>query len=484
MSTQTATCARCGIQLSAGLSGTCPKCLLESELPPARIGNVLELHEEIGGGGMGTVFRAVHLRLGRPVAVKFLSSALAGDPEVQARFEREARLLARLSHPNIVQVHDFGEEGEQSYIVMEYVDGQPLSACLPIPTQRAIEIGVQVCDALAYAHREGVIHRDIKPENIMLDRAGNVKITDFGIARLARPDEPGWTLTAAQVALGTPHYLAPEVLRGAPPDPRADLYALGVVLYQAVTGKLPVGDFDPLPGRLDRIVRTALAPDPERRFATALEMRRALSALNLDSGTEELSAHERFWILGASALSVVAAALAIWAGLQSLTPRIVRAGDISPLTFGPSQRLPDGRIVSFARFETTPMLVAVAGLSIALVALGLLRRHWGEAGLDAPRPARPLRESRRVLLLGICSIALYAIYRWGEQEHPALLLTYIPVLGGLLELSTLFVFFTGMLQAWRTARPLSREPLLFAGIALALLPPIWEFSRFIGAWKP
>ena len=158
---------------------------------------------------------------------------------------------------------------------MEYVDGLPLAAQLPLPAERAVAVAEQVCAALAYAHARGVVHRDIKPDNILIDADGRVKVADFGIARLSGDD---WAITAPQQTAGTPHYQAPEALAGAPPDPRMDLYALGVVLYQSISGQLPIGAFAPLSGRIDRVVRRALAADPARRYRDADEMRHALRA--------------------------------------------------------------------------------------------------------------------------------------------------------------------------------------------------------------
>src|SRR5262249_1851065 len=146
---------------------------------------------------------------------------------------------------------------------------------LPVPLERALELAGQAAGALAYAHAQGVVHRDLKPANMLVDAEGRLKITDFGLARSAA-DEPGWALTRSGQAMGTPLYSAPEALRGAAPDPRMDVYSLGAVLYELVSGRPPLGDFPSLPPPLDAVVRRALAPDPARRFASMDEMRRAL----------------------------------------------------------------------------------------------------------------------------------------------------------------------------------------------------------------
>jgi eukaryotic-like serine/threonine-protein kinase len=220
----------------------CPRCLLaddddddiaEIETPPG-----LELGEELGRGGMGRVFRARHVGLDRAVAVKLLPPALAGDEDFQARFSREARALAQLGHPHVVGVHDFGvTAGGQSYLVMELVPGGTLAARLPLAPDEALRVTAEICDGLAYAHAKGIVHRDVKPANVLFDAAGRARLADFGIARLL--DAPAGSLTRPSLVLGTPAYMAPESRAGAAPDPRADVFAVGVLLHEALTGRLP-----------------------------------------------------------------------------------------------------------------------------------------------------------------------------------------------------------------------------------------------------
>ncbi len=204
---------------------------------------------ELGRGGMGVVYRGVQLNLERPVAIKLLAPHLAANPAFAERFAREARALARLSHPNIVAVHDFGQAGSFFYLVMEFVDGANLRHVMRegrIEPKQALEIVPQICDALQYAHDEGIVHRDIKPENILLDKRGRVKIADFGLAKLLshRPDEANFTLTQSHQVLGTPRYMAPEQFEWPlTTDHRADIYSLGVVFYEMLTGELPMGRF-------------------------------------------------------------------------------------------------------------------------------------------------------------------------------------------------------------------------------------------------
>jgi serine/threonine-protein kinase len=421
---------------------------------------------------MGSVFAARHLRLGRSVAVKFLPPELATRPEFRARFEREAHALALLSHPNIVTVHDFGEEDGQGYIVMERVHGRPLSAALPMSPREALEVGLQVCDALGYAHAQGIVHRDIKPQNILLDSAGRVKVTDFGLARMVGEEGRGWTLTRADEALGTLYYLAPEVLKGATPNPRMDIYSLGVVLYQCVTGALPVGHFEPLPGPLDRIVRRALAQDPDKRYATAEELARDLRSARAQVGErpEELAPPERWWMRAMALLFTTATAVAGWALLVSLTPRKLRPTEANELTLVVLRPLEDGQLLSLARFEVWPTLGALAAFAVAGGAFGLLRVHWARTGLDRPDPDRRLLESRRLLQLGLASLALYVGRHLARRAGLTNLAAYIPLLGALCELFGLYLLWSGVLEAWRRSRPLDREPLLLVGLSLLLLP--------------
>jgi hypothetical protein len=243
----------------------------------------------LGRGGMGLVYRARQSRLDRLVALKVLPAEAAKDPAFAERFTREARALARLNHPHIVTLYDFGQAGPLPYFVMEYVDGTSLRERLrqgPLPPAEAVRLAVQVCNALEEARGEGLVHRDIKPENVLLDKRGRVKVADFGVAKLLQRKEGEFTLTGPWQVMGTFHYMAPEQL--ADPlrvDHRADIWSLGVVLYEMLTGERPVGRF-PLPSatpgvdaRLDAIVLRALERDPERRFARAEDMAKELEVL-------------------------------------------------------------------------------------------------------------------------------------------------------------------------------------------------------------
>src|SRR5881227_864386 len=224
---------------------------------------------------MGFVFKARQPKIERLVALKILPQSLAADPAFAERFTREGRVLARLNHPNIVTIHDFGQANGYFYLLMEFVDGvnlrQAMKAGRFTPAQ-ALAVVPKICEALEFAHSEGVLHRDIKPENILLDSKGRVKIADFGIAKLIGEPQADAHLTAIGGTLGTPHYMAPEqVEKPSSVDHRADIYSLGVVFYEMLTGELPIGKFQPpsqkvqVDVRLDDVVLHALEKEPSRR---------------------------------------------------------------------------------------------------------------------------------------------------------------------------------------------------------------------------
>jgi len=253
---------------------------------PAEIASLfpqLEILECLGRGGMGVVYKARQPRLNRLVALKILARDKEQDAPFAERFAREAQALARLSHPNIVAVHDFGEAGGHCYLVMEFVDGLNLRQLLQtgkIKPEQALAIVPKICEALQYAHEQGIVHRDIKPENILLDKQGRVKIADFGIAKMLGAEAGQQTLTGARDAVGTPHYMAPEQIeKPLTVDHRADIYSLGVVFYEMLTGELPLGKFQPpsqkvqVDVRLDEVVLRALEKEPERRYQQASEIK-------------------------------------------------------------------------------------------------------------------------------------------------------------------------------------------------------------------
>lgn len=261
------------------------------------LSNRYRITERIGLGGMAEVYRAQDSVLGRSVAVKVMLPQYANDPTFTARFRQEAAAAANLQSPYIVNVYDWGQDGETNFMVMEFVRGTDLKNAInqrgAINQRKVAEIGSQVCQALSVAHGMDIIHRDIKPQNIMIQPDGNVKVMDFGIARAKNS-----TLAKTSAVLGTAHYISPEQAQGKELTPASDIYSLGVVLYESATGKLPFDGPDsvsvamkqvqenPQPPRvvnpeispdLEAIILKAMAKKPEERFATALDMRRALN---------------------------------------------------------------------------------------------------------------------------------------------------------------------------------------------------------------
>ena len=301
-------CSTCGTPLPTDApEGLCPQCLVraafssqtgtastahgtDGKLPVPRPEEIadqfpqLEILAALGQGGMGVVYKARQVKLDRIVALKILRSTPEQDPAFADRFAREARALAKLDHPHIVTVHDSGKtEAGLYYLLMEFVDGPDLRGVIQsreLSPQQALTIVPQICDALQYAHDRGVVHRDIKPENILLDREGRVKIADFGLAKVlgSTPSEDG--LTKSRQVMGTPHYMAPEQFRTPQEvDHRADIYSLGVVLYEMLTGVPPMGHFPPpsqkveVDVRLDEVVLKALDSEPELRYQHASDVR-------------------------------------------------------------------------------------------------------------------------------------------------------------------------------------------------------------------
>jgi serine/threonine protein kinase len=357
------TCPSCGKPLAADApQGICPECLMKAGfgtasgtegagdsgfVPPAveaiaKLFPQLEVLELIGRGGMGAVYKARQPGLDRLVALKILPPRAGGDPGFAERFMREARALARLSHPNIVAVYDFGQvssagvspasaagvppvapqpspaaprtsqneptgleaqRGETlnpqppsplHYFLMEYVDGPNLrqvERAGKLTPPQALLIIPQICEALQFAHEEGIVHRDIKPENVLLDKKGRVKIADFGLAKILGREPQDFHLTVSGQVMGTPNYMAPEqVEHPQAVDHRADIYSLGVVFYEMLTGELPLGRFAPpsrkvqVDVRLDEVVLRTLEKEPERRYQTASEVKTALETVTAQPG--------------------------------------------------------------------------------------------------------------------------------------------------------------------------------------------------------
>ncbi|MCE9611704.1 MAG: serine/threonine protein kinase [Chthoniobacter sp.] len=290
-------CSLCHTPIPADApGGFCPACLLRDAAEPASAGRAaptiaeiatafpqLEIQSLIGQGGMGFVYKVRQPSLDRTVALKILSPELGRDPAFAERFAREARVLGKLNHPNIVTVFEHGESGGFFYLLMELVDGVNLRQAMRagrFTPQQALGVVPGICDALQAAHSQGVWHRDIKPENILLDARGGVKIADFGIARIVGDPFRDFTLTATGGALGSAAYMAPEQHeRPHDVDHRADIYSLGVVIYEMLTGELPLGRF-PAPSeraavsaRIDEIVHQTLEKERALRQQSATEVK-------------------------------------------------------------------------------------------------------------------------------------------------------------------------------------------------------------------
>jgi len=269
-----------------------------------------EILSPLGAGGMGEVYRARDTRLDRTVAIKILPQHLSEKPDARERFEREARAISSLSHPNICHLYDIGSQDGTSYLVMEYLEGETLAARLtkgPLPLEQVLRYGIELAEGLEIAHRGGVVHRDLKPGNVMLTKSGS-KLMDFGLAKpitpavppssgltqtLARSSQP---LTAEGTVVGTFQYMSPEQVEGKDADPRSDIFALGAVLYEMVSGKrafegkttasvlaavlerqpAPISSIQPTtPQALDHTVKRCLAKDPEERWQSARDVARA-----------------------------------------------------------------------------------------------------------------------------------------------------------------------------------------------------------------
>ncbi len=355
-----------------------------------------EILSPLGAGGMGEVYRARDTRLGRDVAVKVLPQHLSSNPEVRARFEREAKTVSSLNHPNICTLFDVGREGDTDYLVMELIEGETLAARLvkgPLPLAELLRIGSQIATALGRAHRAGIVHRDLKPGNIMLTRSG-AKLMDFGLARgagLAGAPGSGVTvadltqsptqaqpLTAEGTIVGTFQYMSPEQLEGKEADERSDIWALGCVLYEMITGQRPfdgksqasliaaimtgepraVADLQPVtPPALDRVIQQCLQKDPADRLQSAHDLAFALGLVvggelpgqAVKQGQGVLRSRVRWWQVGAA----IAIVLVGFIGGRMTAPRDIEGSiRVSTLSQGTQDSepavSPDGRMIAFS----------------------------------------------------------------------------------------------------------------------------------------
>jgi serine/threonine protein kinase len=407
-------CPKCAAPLpSDAPQGLCAKCLLLAAATPTETGAgpavpahlpsleavqaafpQLEIIELIGAGGMGAVFKARQPKLDRCVALKVLSPSLATSPAFAERFNREARVLARLNHPGIVNVFDFGVAEQPSnqppagapsgaipapfyFLLMEFVDGvnlrQAMQAGRFTPSQ-ALALVPKICEALQFAHDEGILHRDIKPENILLDTKGRVKIADFGIAKLVSEPQPVTKLTATGAAIGTPQYMAPEQIEHPEDvDQRADIYSLGVVFYEMLTGELPIGRFappsekSPVDARVDAVVFRTLEKERERRYGSAGEVKTSVEHLTSAPPPVPAAAALAFdpaedFILCPPELPRMAKAIIVYALTVAPVVWLLSLFTLEPL--------PDHPLVGFVQMVVNVLTYGLDFLLVILLAIG------------------------------------------------------------------------------------------------------------------
>ncbi len=382
----------------------------------AEIGTILggryRLVELLGQGGMATIFRALDTQLGRDVAVKLLRPEYLRDPDFSSRFRQEAQAAASLTHPNVVTVFDYGEDPSGPYIVMELIDGEDLSTIIrrsgALPPRQATRIAEAVARGLAAAHARGLVHRDVKPGNVLIGRDGQVKVVDFGIARAVAEAQ----VTLPGTTLGSVHYFSPEQARGEPATESSDIYALGIVLFELLTGTRPwEGDSaaavglarlsgpapDPMavrpsvPPDLAAITRKALAPEPRDRFASAAAMADALDAALASGGASTGSAAAAAAVVGAAAGTVA------MSGVARPNPSAVpyAADAYADLDDGPAPSSGSSQEED-DRTATSP-IVWVAGIVaiLLLAAIAYLVFQLAGGGGTRRRPPRPRPRLRR-----------------------------------------------------------------------------------------
>ncbi len=544
----TPVCKECGATLAADApEGLCGACLMKvalgtqpgsnatpgasspGELPdPAKLAELfpqLQILELLGRGGMGAVYKARQPGLDRFVALKILPPATGNDAGFAERFNREARALAKLNHPNIVAVYDFGQAQGLNYFLMEFVDGANLrqvQRANKLSTSEALQIVPQICAALQFAHDEGVVHRDIKPENVLLDKKGRVKIADFGLAKILGLEPRDLKLTGVRDVMGTPHYMAPEqVERPQEVDHRADIYSLGVVFYELLTGELPLGKFSPpservqVDVRLDEVVLHTLEKEPSRRYQHVSEVKTDVENIARTEGggrrpdkvppVMPASPHADAWDrVRPPALGLILAGLLNWAvlpllllalwfvGVASPAPRWPLMVPIAAFVFGgvmlsAGLRMKRLELRGFALFGSVlAMLIPpgnLVGLPIGIWALAVLgQREIREAfaarargGLpDAPR--QPVNNTWKIVAV-IATIIL--------------MLLAIPVIAILLSIAIPASQRTRAAQQRRATQIAQAEAARRAGIPLPLpgyapgTPPVGNQSQspsLLTAW--
>jgi eukaryotic-like serine/threonine-protein kinase len=344
------------------------------------------LDELVGEGGMAVVYRGYDLVLNRDVAVKLLRDQYGSDENFLARFDREAQSAARLSHPNVVNVYDVGEDGDVRYIVMEHIEGPNLKELIrrqgPFTVEGAAFVIRQIANGLDYAHARDLVHRDIKPQNILVDNNGNVKVVDFGIAKGLSDS----SLTETGTGMGTVHYVSPEQARGEQATPASDVYSTGVVLYEMLTKTIPFDADSPvgvamqhvsaappppsglnpqLPAEIDRLIEIALAKDPNNRFASAGELASALEAVSRGEGLN-----------GAAATRMMAGAAAAGAAPTAVRPARRRGAG--------RNRANNGRAGVFRDDVGCVTWLIGSAILIGLIGLVVLAFRLGDFGLFEP----------------------------------------------------------------------------------------------------
>ena len=471
-SIQNPNCPKCGAPISnEAPAGLCPKCVLggaatiqTSTTPggrtaPPSVDDIaahfpeMEIGELIGAGGMGAVYKARQPKLDRMVALKILTQDLADDPAFVERFNREARMLAKLNHPNIVTVFSFGTAGPFCYLEMEFVDGvnlrQAMAAGGFTPTD-ALGLVQNLCAALGFAHEEGITHRDIKPENILIDTRGRVKIADFGIAKLAGTTERhDVTLTIAGSVLGSPQYMAPEQIETpGEVDHRADIYSLGVVFYELLTGELPLGRFGApsekkaMDSRIDEIVFRTLEKEREARFQSAGEVETQIGAITEagslapnEASSSKKTAKPAPGDIPQTAKFATAAAICTGLGLLAALIGFVYIS----LMGWTSSAVPKDAIAAI-----TTLLVSFAGIPLLLgiilggIALGEIRSSNGrKAGLGSA-------------MFGALTVPVLIVVAAAAMMIPFAL--KVPSLSTLLLATAALVAIGGLFAAWHLVR--------------------------------
>jgi beta-lactam-binding protein with PASTA domain len=382
--------------------------------------------KRIGSGGMANVYLAEDEVLGRRVAIKILNERHAGDEQFVERFRREAKSAAGLSHPNIVSIYDRGEAEGTYYIAMEHLDGRNLKELIlargPAPPRIAIDYARQILGALAFSHRNGIVHRDIKPHNVLLDSEGRLKVTDFGIARAGTSQ-----MTEAGSIVGTAQYLSPEQARGEAVDPRSDLYSLGVVLYELLTGHVPFGGDSPveiamkhlstkpklpselregLPEELDLVVMRALAKDPDERYQTAEEFAADLERIAAGGGVSDRTAD--------AATAIIAAPAAMPTTISRAPTQVRTPAYEAPVYYDYDER--DRRRRSVWPW-LLPLLLILATIGVGFVVYQQIQEQLSESEPVAVPTVEGSRESLAVQQLVDRDIP-YEIEREPSTEQP------------------------------------------------------------------